>query len=80
MMHLGWYGKKYQYRGTTKNKMIMMHSNEKKGTLVYTSEQKKRKKSKEQKQPYVRKKRDLIHDEILGEFSRYGMRVRWRMM
>lgn len=54
----------------------MMHSNEKKGTLVYTSEQKKRKKSKEQKQPYVRKKRDLIHDEILGEFSRYGMRVR----
>ncbi len=57
--------------------MIMMNSNEKKGTLVYTSEQRDRKKSNEQKQTHVRKKRDRIHDEILGEFSRYGIRVRY---
>lgn len=64
---------------STKNKMIMTNSNGKKVyALVYTSEEKKQvvKKS-DEKQSQGKKRGDRISNEIMGEFSRYGTRVRY---
>lgn len=62
----------------TKNKIIMAKTDGKRMyARVYTSEEKRKVKKDRENGEMGRKKPDHIRNEIIGEFSSYGMRVHY---